>query len=69
VTDCVATYVPEITVLVSAHPANTYPAYVIEPTVGSVIPPPPKLNESEVREALPEPSPATYVIVNTCGVH
>ena len=68
-TDCVASYVPEITVEVSAHPANTYPAYAIEPTVGRVIPAPPKLNESEVRDAFPDPRPATYVIVNTCGVH
>ena len=68
-TDWVAEYVPEITVLVSAHPANTYPTLDIAPTVGRVIAAPPKLNESDVRDALPVPAPATYVMVKTRGVH
>ena len=55
--------------LVSAHPANTYPALDIAPTVGRVIAVPPKLNESEVRDALPVPAPAAYVMVKTSGVH
>jgi hypothetical protein len=30
---------------------------------------PPKLTESDVRDALPDPDPATYVMVKASGVH
>ena len=46
-----------------------YPARTIVPTVGKLIPLLPKANESDVRDALPLPNPATYVTVKTSGAH